>query len=161
MRDERYRLAAEAVYRETQPHFSDTWRVWTNETRKAVTAVALHQLPYLVPDHTFDVGQLTKDLRDFTPELEKLESEGWLEQSDEDRWQVTQHAFLWWLVDELWRNVRDTSDFQSWLQRQEMDGVTTRHQKEVMGQAWGSIKGAIGKGASTFIEAYAKQLARG
>ena len=131
--DERYRLAAQAVYRETQLHFSDTWRVWTNETRRAITAVALQQLPYLVPDHTFDVGQLTKDLQDFTPELEGLEHEGWLEQGDEDRWQVTQHAFLWWLVDELWRNVRDTSDFQSWLQRQEMDGVTTRQQKEVMG----------------------------
>lgn len=158
---ERYVKAGNALYYQSKKHFADTWRVWTNQKRKAVTAVALAQIPYLAEGRTFKVSQLTDDLYDYAPELEALKLSGLVDKDEDNQWRVTQYAFLWWLADELWRNVRDETDFRTWLQKNTMDGVFTRREKKRMAQMAQKIRSWADKGATTFIEAYAKQLAGG
>ena len=74
----RYEYAGRELYNEAKQHFADTWRVWTNESRRAVTAVALAQIPALVGNHAFSRGELLTSLSDFAPELEMLEDLGLL-----------------------------------------------------------------------------------
>jgi hypothetical protein len=154
----RYEYAGRELYNEAKQHFADTWRVWSNETRRAVTAVALAQIPALVGNHAFSRDELLNSLSDFAPELEMLEDLGLLQQS-EDHLVVTQGAFLWWLADELKRNVRNDTEFKSWLQAQEMDGVLTVQQKEELAHTTTTILGYLGKGATTLIEIVAKAAA--
>ncbi|MCA9996149.1 MAG: AAA family ATPase [Anaerolineales bacterium] len=157
--DKRYHIAAETLYRWTQAHFADTWRVWSNVKRKAVTAVALQQFPYLLPGRFFQVDKLAANLDDYSPELDRLAVSGMVARDEQGTWRVTQQAFLWWLADELYRNVREESDFTSWLQQQSMDGIFTRQERERMGKAVKQVTSILGKGATAFIEAYAKGLA--
>ncbi len=157
----RYHTAADNFYRETSKHFADTWRFWTNETRRAVTAVSLTQIPYLAPGRVFEVSRLVKHLDDYTPELDKLEANGLVARDNNDVWRVRQAAFLWWLAEQLWKAVRDESDFEVWLQQQTMDGIFTRQERQWMKKAAKESASAVGKGINTFIEAYAKQLAGG
>lgn len=159
--EKRYVAAGSHLYRQAKRHFADSWRVWTNETRRAVTAVSLLQMPHLAPDLELDVENLAEDLGHFTPELERLAPSGLVERDEEGEWHVTQYAFLWWLADELWRNVRDQSDFTTWLQRNTMDGVLTRGQKTSLGNAVTQMLSYVDQGATTFIEAYAETLAGG
>jgi hypothetical protein len=155
---QRYEYAGHELYSETSQHFADTWRVWTNEVRRAVTAVALSQIPALVGSHAFSRQELLNSLNDFAPELEMLEDLGLLKQT-EDRLIVTQGAFLWWLADELKRNVRNDTEFKSWLQAQEMDGILTVQQREQLSRTTSTILSQLGKGASTLIETFAKAAA--
>ncbi len=154
----RYRSAGRALYSETKLHFVDTWQSWTNETRKAVTAVALTQIPRLLTGHEFLVSELIEDLDDYGPELEMLEAAGLLAEGAKGEWRITQGAFLWWLADELRRNVRDDTEFKTWLLAQEMDGLLTSKERQKMSKAVQGTLGALGKGASTLIEAFAKGL---
>ena len=97
-------------------------------------------------------------LNDFAPELEALGELGLLRENEE-RWSLTQGAFLWWLADELKRNVRDETEFKSWLQAQEMDGVLTAQQKERLSETTKTVLSHLAKGASTLIESFAKGAA--
>lgn len=155
---ERYESAGRELYTEAKQHFADSWRVWTNETRKAVTAVALSQIPRLLDNHTFMVSELVEKLDDYEPELDALEGLGMIAKNEEDEYVIRQGAFLWWLTDELKRNVRDDAAFTSWLQAQEMDGLFTRKEKQKAGQAAQTLLAVTGKGASTLIESFAKGL---
>lgn len=157
--EKRYVAAGSKLYRQAKKHFADSWRVWTNATRRAVTTVSLLQMPHLAGGRVFDVGNLAEELDDFTPELERLIPSGLVKRDEEGEWHVTQHAFLWWLADELWRNVRDQTDFTTWLQRQTMDGVLTRGQQESLGNAVRQMLSYVEQGATTFIQAYAQKLA--
>ena len=157
----RYREAGRKLYRETKKHFADTWNSWTNETRKAATAVALAKIPGLLAEHAFLASELIKDLDDYRPELETLEASGLLAERDQGEWSITQCAFLWWLADELRRNVRKDADFRTWLQAQEMDGLLTTQERQRMGKAVKGMLAAAGKGATTLIEAVAKSVVGG
>jgi hypothetical protein len=145
-----------ALYRETKKHFADTWRSWTNQTRKAITAVSLAQIPRLLTEHQFRVSELIEELADYGAELDTLEAEGLLTQDNEGEWIITQGAFLWWMADELRRNVRDDTEFRTWLQAQEMDGLFTPKQRQRMGEATQKMLTAVSKGATTLIESFAK-----
>jgi hypothetical protein len=50
---------------------------------------------------------------------------GLVREDPDGQWTVAQGAFLWWLADEIRRNVRDETDFRTWLHAQEMEGVLT------------------------------------
>ncbi len=151
----RYEHAGRELYNEAKQHFADTWRVWSNTTRRAVTMVALIQIPTLLGNHAFAIQDNHKALSDYASELEGLEDLGVLAHTP-DHWVVTQGGFLWWLADELKRNVRDEADFKSWLQAQEMDGLLTAQQKTQLSQTTSVALGYLGKGATTLIEASAK-----
>ena len=155
---ERFEYAGRELYNEAKQHFADTWRVWSNEIRRAVTVVALAQIPSLLGNRSFATRDMLKSLDDFTPELEMLEDLGLLV-NEEEGWSVTHGAFLWWLADELKRNVRNDTEFKTWLQAQEMEGILSVQQKENLSKTTSSILTQLGKGASTLIEAFAKGAA--
>jgi len=156
---ERYERAGRELYIEAKQNFSDTWRVWTNETRRAITIAALAQIPTLLgKEHAFSIKDDQKMLSDYSSELEALQDLGVLSLSN-DRCRITQGAFLWWLTDELKRNVRDETDFKTWLQAQEMDGLLTTQQKKQLSDKTSTILGFLGKGAGTLIEEFAKGAA--
>jgi hypothetical protein len=151
----RYKVAGRSMYQQAKGHFLDTWRVWSNESRKAVTAVALSQIPKLVSGHRFSIQDLIEDLDDFSPELFALEGIGVVVQDDEGGWEITQDAFLWWLADEIRRSVRETEDFNSWLHAQELDGLFTKSERKKVGEAAKVVSSVLGKGATTLIESMA------
>ncbi len=154
----RYQTVGRALYRETKKHFADAWRTWSNETRKAITVVALAQIPQLLAGHSFLVDELVEDLDDYRSELEALEAMGLCAEGGNGGMVITQGAFLWWLADELRRNVRGDAEFKGWLQAQEMDGLFTTQERQRIGNATTGMLKALGKGASTLIEAFAKGI---
>lgn len=153
---ERYRVAGQNLYRQTRLHFSDTWNFWSNTTRKAITAVALVEIPRLLGDHNFKISELVEDLDDYGEELDMLQVSGTLVQNEEGEWNVAQDALLWWLADELRRNVRDDTPFGDWIRAQHMDNLLTERDRQRLTQAAQSVVTLIGKGATTLIETLAK-----
>lgn len=153
---ERYRVAGHNLYRQVKPHYADTWRFWSNTMRKAVTAVALAEIPRLLGNHIFRVSELVEGLDDYGEELELLQVSGTLAQTDEGEWQVAQNALLWWLADELRRNVRDEAPFVDWIRAQHMDNLLTERDRQRLTQAAQSVAALVGKGATTLIETLAK-----
>jgi len=156
----RYKAAGIALNRQTKKHFMDTWVSWTNETRKAVAAVALSQIPLLVKGHAFLVSELIDDLDDYLPELEILQESGICFQHSSGEWKITQIAFLWWLADELRRNVRDDSEFKAWLQAQEMEGLFTIKERKRVGKAVSDVLKVMGRGVTTLIESTATGVSK-
>jgi hypothetical protein len=153
---ERYRVAGQNLYRQVRTHFSDTWNFWSNTTRKAVTAVALAEIPKLLGDHTFKISELVEDLEDYGEELDMLEVSGTMIQNDVGEWTVAQDALLWWLADELRRNVRDETPFGDWIRAQHMDNLLTERDRQRLTQAAQSVVALVGRGANTLIETLAK-----
>ena len=158
---ERYEKAARELYQQSKSHFEDCWRSWTNESKKAITAIALSQIPFMISPRTFLVSELTKNLTDFIPELVNLEEVGLLELDRDGTWVIKQAAFIWWLTDEIRRNVRNDSDFKTWLRSQELDGLLTKQEQEVMSSTIRNALSSLGKGAMTLIEGMAKALGEG
>ena len=154
----RYQTVGRGLYRETKKHFADTWHVWTNETRKAITVLALAQIPQLLAGHSFLMSEWVDELDDYRSELAALEAIGLCAEGDKGGMIITQGAFLWWLADELRRNVRDDAEFKAWLQAQEMDGLFTNQERQRFGKATSGMLKALGKGATTLIEAFAKGI---
>jgi hypothetical protein len=153
---ERYSSVGQNLYRQTRQHFADTWRFWTNATRKAVTAVALTEIPRLLAGHKFQVRELVEDFDDFSPELDMLQVSGTLTQNENGEWRVAQDTLLWWLADELRRNVRDETALADWIQAQEMDNLLTQRDKQRLQGAAQATLNVLGKGATTLIETLAK-----
>jgi len=153
---ELYKVAGQNLHRQARQHFSDTWNFWSNTTRKAVTAVALTEIPRLLSEHTFKVSELVEDLDDYGEELDVLQVSGTLAQNEEGEWVVTQDALLWWLADELRRNVRDETPFGDWIRAQHMDNLLTERDRQRLTQAAQSALSLVGKGATTLIETLAK-----
>ena len=153
---ERYKAAGHELYRQVRQHYSDTWNFWSNTTRKAVTAVALAEIPRLLGNHTFKVKELAEDLDDYGAELDILRVSGTLAQNEEGEWTVAQDVLLWWLADELRRNVRDETPFGDWIRAQHMDNLLTESDRQRLTQAAQSVTTLVGKGATTLIETLAK-----
>ena len=153
---ERYRMTGQTLYRQVRQHFSDTWNFWSNTTRKAVTAVALAEIPRLVGNHTFKVKELEEDIEDYSDELDMLRVSGTLVQNDEGEWVVAQEVLLWWLTDELRRHVRDETPFSDWIRAQHMDNLLTEGDRQRLTQAAQSVTSLVGRGATTLIETLAK-----
>jgi len=153
-----YAQASQDLYQQSKKHFGDCWRSWTNETKKAITVIALNQIPQMTSPHTFLFPELTENLSDYTPELERLEASGFLEENKDGVWIIKQGAFIWWLADELRRNIRDATEFRAWLQAQELDGILTKKEREHIGGAIRASLSKIGKGGMTLIETFAKGL---
>ncbi len=158
----RYRVAAEAFYDQTRTHFSDTWKSMSNEGRKGVTAIGLMQLPYLVSGRFFHVESLAEHIEDYTPELEKLARSGLVvQEADGGEWQIGHQGFLWWLADELRRHVRSDDEFVSWLQREAMDGMITRGEKEAFGNAARGAVTAVAQGVPMLIQGFVGKIVGG
>lgn len=150
--------AGTALYLQAKNYFAETWKSWSNSTRRAVTAVALSQIPSQLGDHKFRVKKLLEGLGDYVPELRMLSASGFCLETSPGEWTITSRAFLWWLVDEIVKNVRDETEFNNWLQAQEMDWLLTEQQRQHFGEAAKGIMATTGKGVTALIEAFAKSV---
>ena len=158
---ERYRRVAEELQIQSEGHFADTWRSWSNAERKVVMAISLAQISFLAEDHQFDWSNMIEDITDYSPEIRGLEKSGTIVEVQPNRWEVTQRALLWWLADEVKRQVRDEESLEAWLESQEFDGVLTQKEKRSLLQVLGQLAGVLGQGATTLIEAFAKGVGEG
>ena len=155
----RYEVAGRELHRGIKHNFADTWRVWSNETKRVITIVALTQIPKMLgKQHLFAIEDDFKKLSDYSSEVQALEDRGVLVSSGKG-WMLTQGALLWWLTDELVRNVRDETEFSAWLQAQEMDGAFTTQQKIQLSKSTSVVLEYLSKGATTLIEAFAQGAA--
>ncbi len=157
---DRRRTMAQRLYRENKLFFTDTWRVWSPATRKAFTTVALAHTARLLPQREFLTDTFIAGLRDFGPELDDLESCGLVTRDEQVRggWRVVPQAMLWWLADELVRAIRTDTPFEDWLRAQELDHLLTHKEREQLGQVVRGAVQALGQGATTLVEAFAKGL---
>ncbi len=153
---QRYEAAGQSIYRTTKAHFADTWRTWSTYKHKALTAIALAEVPGLLSERSFAVRDLIDDLTDFAPELAELRDAGTIIETDDGQYAVAPKALIWWLADEILRQVRDDATFAQWITTQELDGVLTKGEKERLGEAVKSLAKLVRQGATTIIEAFAK-----
>lgn len=158
---ERYRLAGEELRLQSEGHFADTWRSWTNAERKVIMAIALAQMALLVQDHYFDWSNLIEDITDYTPELRGLEKAGTIIKVRGTDREIKQRALLWWLADEVKRMVRDETSFEEWLEEQEFEGIFTQKERRSLSVISGEVAEFLSQGATTLIEAFAKGVGEG
>jgi hypothetical protein len=158
---ERYQLAGEELRLQSERHFADTWRGWSNAERKVVMAIALAHMALLVEDHFFEWSNLIEDINDYTPELRSLEKSGTIVEVEKGGKQIKQGALLWWLADEVKRMVRDEATFEEWLEEQEFEGIFTQKEKRSLGQVAREIGDLLGQGATSMIQAFAKGVGEG
>jgi hypothetical protein len=147
----RYQAAGLALCHKTQSHFADTWHLWKPEMHRVITGVALAQIMHLMTGHKLLVDDLVDNLNDHVSELETLEERGILTKDDEGEWSIAQNALLWWLVDELRREMRSHADLKTWLQTQKMGNLLAPQERQ-------QIERALNGGAKPLIEAFAKKL---
>jgi hypothetical protein len=157
----RYRLVAEEIQVQSEGHFADTWRSWSNAERKVVIAISLSQIAELAVEHAFDWANLIEDVADYSPEIRGLERSGTIVEVSEGKWQISQRALLWWLADEVKRQVRDEASLEAWLDTQELSGILTQREKRNILQVLGKLAGFLGHGATAMIEAFAKGVGEG
>jgi len=156
---ELHTAAAHSLRWQTTDHFADTWELWTEEARRAAAAVAFSQLPRQLGDHKFDTEGLMEGLADYVPELRSLKANGLCAEVKPGEWAITQHAFLWYLVDEIARTVRDKNNgFDGWLLKHKIEWSLTKEKRERIGEAAKGAWSFAGKGVTSFIEAFAKGL---
>lgn len=153
-----YQFAVQSLYRQTRPHFADTWNFWSSTTRKVVIALALLEVSRLLKSRRVEIRGLIEDLDDFREELELLEVSGILTQTVDGEWRIQQESFLWWFIDELRRNVREETHFSDWLRKQNVDNLLTERDRQSLAQAAEEVSLLAGKGAMTLMEKLAKDF---
>ena len=159
---QRHLSVGQRIYQETKFHFADTWRVWSPETRKAITTIALAQVPYLLDKRNFLTQNFVKELPDFSPEINDLKAIGWLKEDDDipGGYRIAQGAMLWWLADELLRIIRSKTAFETWFRGQHLMGPLSEKELRYLGKAAKFAGELLEQGAVILIEAYAKGLTR-
>lgn len=160
---DRRRAMAKQIYIENRWLFVDTWRFWTPPVRKAMTTIALAHTGQLLPQREFLTTAFIAGLRDFGPELADLETQGFISRDERvsGGWRIGPQAMLWWLADELARAVRPDIPFEEWLRAQELEHLLTHREREQLKRvAQGAVQ-ALGQGAMTLVEVFAKSLGEG
>lgn len=156
-----YLEVGKQIYTETQLHFDQIWHLWTPAKRKAITAVALIQTPYILKNHNFIPDDFVKEIHKFSPEIEELESFGYLERDEKvpGGYKLTQGAMLWWLADELSKTLRDEQTFQEWILDKELvKGVFRKNELEQLQKMGKFIGNLISEGSLSLIKAYTESL---
>ncbi len=160
---DRRRAVATRIYKENRWLFEDTWRFWTPPVRKAMTTIALAHTSQLLPQREFLTTAFIAGLRDFGSELADLETQGFISQDERvpGGWRIGPQAMLWWLADELVQAVRPDVPFEEWLRAQELEHLLTHKEREGLKRAAQGAVQALGQGAMTLVEAFAKSLGEG
>jgi len=117
--DQRRQYVRQSLCAEAAQMLGDAWRLWSSETRRALTAVALAHISTLeereklLEKHQFDVRRFVREVDDFDLELRSLEKQGFVAQDEAipGGWRVRPQVFLWWLADELVRMARSEATF--------------------------------------------------
>jgi hypothetical protein len=159
----RRQAASDALYRQSALTLSDTWRLWSAETKKAFTTIALDQIPALLGERSFDVQQLVEGLADYQPELRALKDQGWIapDGSLANGWRVRPVVFTIWLADELVKALRQKDELGHWLQEQGWEGLLKHGEKAQLLKAAQAVGGLLKGGLEAFIKATAEGFGKG
>jgi hypothetical protein len=161
----RWETAARDLLEAARPLLSNTWRVWTPETRKAMAIIALDSIPRLVAGKEFDLEALLASFPAYSPEVDELKKRGFLETAPETRtgFRLQAQVMLWWLASELIRATRpqDGKDLGQWLQDQEWEGLIKGEEKSQLNKALTALGGLLKTGGEAFIKASAEGFAKG
>lgn len=161
----RYQKTSRDFYRSTgEAVLTDIWHSWTPYMQMAFTLAALERMPLLLGEkRQFDIGALLRDLPNFAPELRKLDKRGFLHADADAQNGYVPHAevMLWYLADELTRAIRPEIGLETWLTRQQWEGLLKRGEKEALGRAFRQAGGFLQEGAKAFIKAAAEGAAKG
>ncbi len=155
--------AGEELFSTAARTIEDTWRLWSPETKKAFTAIALDHSANLLGKRAFDVDKLVDELPNYAPEVRTLEKQGYIisDAGYASGYHVRAEAFLWWLSEELIRTVRAEKPFEDWFREQEWDGLVKKGEKAQLHKAAQWLGSALKEGVSTFIKAAAEGAAKG
>jgi hypothetical protein len=152
----RWENSARELLDRAGPTLTDTWRLWSPETRQAVTIVALDSLPQLVKAKEFNIESLVGLLDGYTPEIEVLKKRGFLVSDSNQKtcYRLQADVMLWWLAREMIRISRSKDgDFLSqWQQDQQLEGQVKGPDKTKLQRAFGSLRPMLTKGAEIAIE---------
>lgn len=167
----RWEITARELLDSARPLLADTWRVWTPETRKAVTIIALDTLPRLVAGKEFDIDSLLDSFNSYVPEIDELKKRGFLAVdpaagaggNSRTGCRLQAQVMLWWLAAELIRVTRpqEGENLGEWLRKQEWDGIIKGEEKTQLKKALASLGGLLKTGVEAFIKASAEGFAKG
>jgi hypothetical protein len=164
----RRKYAGEELFDKAAAIIGDTWRLWPKEMKKAFTAIALGQSAGMAGEKAFDVGELTRALSTFGPELRLLLRQGYIAEDAAytSGYRIRPEAFLWWLSEELIRIVRNDgpsseAEFEDWLRLQEWDGLVKTEEKRQLTRAAHALGAILKEGIGTFIRGAAEGTVKG
>ncbi|NUM45316.1 MAG: ATP-binding protein, partial [Anaerolineales bacterium] len=153
--EKRHAITRSKLHKTASKVIEDTWRLWSPEMRKAFMAVALdHDEMYGLDRHVLDVPTLLEELPDLTPELDALESQGYIQQAPNTQsgWRVRPEAFVWWLNEELIRAVRNPGGFETWIQTQEWGSLLKKGQRDQLEKAGRGLREFFKEGIGGFLK---------
>ncbi|GAB4492357.1 MAG: hypothetical protein OHK0031_15390 [Anaerolineales bacterium] len=169
-RQTRWEITARELLETVRPTLADTWRAWSPATRKALTIVALDNLPRLLAGKEFDMDALLTAFSLYGAEVEALAKRGFLtaESASRTGYRLSAQVCYWWLAAELTRSLRPQEgeeDLGSWLRAQQWDGLIKGEEKTQLKRALTALTALLKTGAETLIktavETYIKGLAAG
>jgi hypothetical protein len=130
--DARQRRVADELYREANDTLGASWGLWSPKVKIAFMTIVLNEIPFILPERSFDLISLVKQLDDLAPEIRFLSEQGYIspDPGSDSGWRVRIKAFVWWLADELRRSLRSDESFEKWFASQEWDGLLTRGERE-------------------------------
>jgi hypothetical protein len=136
---------------------TDTWRLWSPETRKAVTIIALDLLPSIVKGKEFDLQALIASLGTYTPEIDELKKRGILvaDPRYKSGYNLQAQVMLGWLAGELVRVARSGDDdyLSKWQRDQQLEGLIKGSEKSQFKKALDTLAPMLKTGTTMAMEA--------
>lgn len=164
---QRWTIMTEQLFREHSRQFSETWNFWSPETRKVFATVALctPTLVFLDKDARLDPAILDPSIEELNflqSELSDLAYAGTIVSDPINRsgWRVEAEAMTGWLKDELIRNAREEQQFNQWLQRQELDNLFKKREKENLSQIRRFLVDLSKQGAKKFVDTFVETVTK-
>ncbi len=150
--EERHALTQENFYIRTEGTLSDTWRLWTPATKKALGIIALDEMPALLDAKQFHIPNLLKKLPAYAPELKTLKQRGFIKEDPklESGYCVTAEVMISFIADKLLSALREGDELTSWLQLEEWDGIFTKGEKKQLLKAGQTLGKLIKEGVELF-----------
>lgn len=136
---------------------ADTWRLWSPETRQAVTIIALDTLPQLVKGKEFNIESLIGLLDTYIPEVDELKKRGFLVTDSDHKsgYRLQAEVMLWWLTKEMIRMTRSKEDdyLSQWERDQQLEGQIKGAEKTRLQKAFNTLGPVLKKGTEAVLEA--------
>ncbi|PKO13441.1 MAG: hypothetical protein CVU39_18725 [Chloroflexi bacterium HGW-Chloroflexi-10] len=153
----KYNFAIESIHRNAEPFFADKWHRWSEHQRETIVAITLLQTPLVLSNQSFNKNNLVKHLELLRPEIFSFRHNGEIIEDSKipGGYRIRQEAMLWWIADEIFRTIREGGNFEEWLLEKKKSSTNAKNILSKVVDVSGRL---FEKGASSFMEAYIKQL---
>ncbi len=152
----RWEITARELLDTAGPSLADTWRLWSPETRQAVTIIALDTLPQLVKGREYNIESLIGSLDTYTPEVDELKKRGFLVTDNDNKssYRLQAEVILWWLANEMIRMTRskDGDYLSQWQRDQQLEGLLKGPEKTQLQKAFSVLGPVLKTGTNVILE---------